>query len=161
MNVPLMNNHPRLLVVANCPSPNTERLYRAVLDGAQHPDIEQITVTGRLPLQADAADVLQADGIILGSTENFGYMSGLMKDFLERIYYPCLDKTAGLPVAVYIKGGLDGQGAKHSIERILTGLRWKSVQPALVLKGQYQPSFEAQCRDLGTYMAAGLESRIF
>ncbi|MEZ5450137.1 MAG: hypothetical protein R3E89_14595 [Thiolinea sp.] len=75
----------------------------------------------RTPFEADADDVLAANGIILGTTENFGYMSGALKDFFERIYYPCLEQTQGLSVALYVKAGLDGTGA-CSVERILTGL---------------------------------------
>jgi len=152
---------PNLLIVANCPSPNTRKLWQAVQDGANHPGIQGVTVRALEPLAAGPDDVLWADGIVLGSTENFGAMSGLVKDFLERIYYPCLEKTPGLPAAVYIKGGLDGQGAKTGIERILTGLKWKLARPTLVLKGDYQDQFRTDCERLGALMAAGLEAGIF
>ncbi len=152
---------PNLLIVANCPSENTRKLQRAVHAGTCHEDIGGVETRVCEPLEAGHEDVLWADGLILGTTENFGYMSGLVKDFLERIYYPCLEKTEGLPVAVYVKGGLDGQGAKSSVERILTGLKWKLVQPTLVLKGEYRDEFRTQCEELGTLMAAGLEARIF
>ena len=152
---------PNLLIVSNCPSENTRKLQQAVHAGAHHPDIDGVTTRAREPLDAGPDDVLWANGLILGTTENFGYMSGLVKDFLERIYYPCLEKTEGLPAAVYVKGGLDGQGAKTSVERILTGLKWKLVQPTLVLKGDYNEEFPKQCEQLGMLMAAGLESRIF
>lgn len=152
---------PNLLIVANCPSPNTRKLWQAVADGARHPDIAGVEIRAREPLDAGPDDVLWADGIVLGSTENFGAMSGLMKDFLERIYYPCLARTEGLPAAVYIKGGLDGQGAKTGIERILTGLKWKLVRPTRVFKGEYRAEFHAECEELGKLMVAGLEARIF
>jgi len=152
---------PNLLIVANCPSPNTRKLWQAVQDGANYPGIQGVTVRALEPLAAGPDDVLWADGIVLGSTENFGAMSGLVKDFLERIYYPCLEKTPGLPAAVYIKGGLDGQGAKTGIERILTGLKWKLARPTLVLKGDYQDQFRTDCERLGALMSAGLEAGIF
>ncbi len=152
---------PNLLIVANCPSKNTRRLHRAVLAGARHPDI--LGVESRAMEAADAGpdDILWAHGVILGTTENFGYMSGLIKDFLERIYYPCREKTAALPVAVYVKGGLDGSGAQRSVEKILLGLNWKLAQPTLILTGDYRPEFPTQCQALGTTMAAGLEAGIF
>ena len=152
---------PNLLIVSNCPSENTRKLQQAAYAGACHKDIAGVETRVYEPPEAGPDEVLWADGVILGTTENFGYMSGLLKDFLERIYYPCLEKTEGLPVAVYVKGGLDGQGGKTSVERILTGLKWKLVQPTLVLKGKYREEFLTECTQLGTLMAAGLESHIF
>ncbi|NKB77197.1 MAG: flavodoxin family protein [Gammaproteobacteria bacterium] len=152
---------PNLLIVSNCPSENTILLHNAVVEGCRHPDITEISIRARQPLQASHKDVLWAQGLILGTTENFGYMSGQIKDFFERIYYPCLEKTEGLPVAIFIKGGLDGLGAKNSVERIATGLKWKPIQPTLIMTGSFKPEFIEQCRDLGTLMSAGLESGIF
>lgn len=152
---------PNLLIVANCPSENTRKLQQAVCAGARQGDIRGVETRVYEPPDAGPDEVLWANGLILGTTENFGSMSGLVKDFLERIYYPCLEKTAGLPVAVYVKGGLDGQGAKTGVERILTGLKWKLVQPTLVLKGAYSDEFLNECEQLGMLMAAGLEAGIF
>ena len=73
----------RLLIVANTPSANTEALASATLNGCRHPDIDSVETKHIPPLEANADDVLQADGIILGTTENFGYMSGALKDFLS------------------------------------------------------------------------------
>ncbi|WP_424945777.1 flavodoxin family protein [Candidatus Spongiihabitans sp.] len=152
---------PKVLVVSNCPSDNTTKLQNAVVKGCAHEDIAQCKVRARIPWDANADDVLWCDGIILGTTENFGYMSGAIKDFLERVYYPCLELTEGKPVALFVKGGLDGQGAKTSVERILVGLKWKFIQPPLVMKGEFQPAFLRQCETLGTTMAAGLEAGIY
>ncbi len=147
----------RLLIVANLPSENTRRLAAAVRDGARHPDIDAVDCRLVEALDACADDVLAADAIILGTTENFGLLSGRLKDFLERIYYPCLEHTEGLPWALYVRAGNDGEGAMRSVERIVTGLRWRAAQPALVLKGDWQDQYTAQATDLGTAMAAGLE----
>ena len=89
----------QLLVVAHTPSPNTQALCDAVLRGAMHPDIDHVEVRHVRPLQAEPEDVLWAHAIVLGTTENFGYMSGALKDFFDRIYYPCLEHTEGLPYA--------------------------------------------------------------
>ena len=133
----------------------------AVVIGASHKDILGVDLRVHIPLDAGAEDVLWADGIILGTTENFGYMSGAMKDFLERSYYPCLEKTAGLPYTLFIRAGNDGLGAKSSIERILKGLAWRAVQEPLICSGDYQESFLKSCEELGMTMAAGLEAGIF
>ncbi len=149
-----------LLVVSHCPSPNTRLLTEAVIRGASHPDIE-VNVIHKPPLQAGADDVLAADAQLLGTTENFGYMSGAMKDFFDRVYYPCLEQTEGRPYALFIRAGNDGSGAKNSIERIVAGLRWRAVQEPLIMAGEFQHTFIDACEELGMSLAAGLEAGIY
>lgn len=152
---------PNLLIVSNCPSDNTRALQQAVVEGASQEDFRGMQIVNLEPLEAGPDQVRWADGFILGTTENFGYMSGLVKDFLERIYYPCLEHTEALPFALYVKGGLDGQGAKTSVERIVTGLRWKHIREPLVMKGDFCDQFLDDCRELGLTMAAGLDAGIY
>jgi len=151
----------KLLIVSHSPSPNAKALTEAVVRGAGHEDIQGVSVRQCPPLQAEGEDVQWADAIILGTTENFGYMSGAMKDFFDRIYYPCLENTEGLPYALFVKAGLDGQGAKTSIERIIKGLKWKQVQETIIFQGEFKLNFVEQCEELGMTMAAGLEAGIF
>ena len=150
----------RLLVVANAPSENTRLLREAILDGARDEAVEGIAVTCREPLEAGPEDVLACDAIVLGTTANFGYMSGALKDFLERTYHPCLERTQGLPWALYIRGGSDGDGARDSVTRIVTGLRWKAVRPPTMLVGEWREEFVGQARELGLLMAASLEAGV-
>ncbi|MDX1606617.1 MAG: hypothetical protein R3202_10525 [Candidatus Competibacterales bacterium] len=151
----------RLLVVAHVPSPNTRALCEAVLRGARHPDIEGVETCHRPPLEAGPEDVLAADGLILGTTENLGYMSGALKDFFDRSYYPCLEKTEGLPYALYVRAGHDGTGTCRAVEGITTGLRWKAVREPLVCRGEFREVFVDQCEELGMTLAAGLEAGVF
>jgi len=151
----------RLLVVAHSPSENTRRLSEAVLRGARSPEIAGVETVLRPPLEAVPEDVLAAQAIILGTTENLGYMSGALKDFFDRIYYPCLEKKQGLPYMLYIRAGMDGTGTSRAVERITTGLRWRAVQPHLICRGAFREEFVGQCEELGTLMAAGLEAGIF
>ena len=153
-----MDGMKKLLIVAHAPSPNTLRLREDVDEGARHEDIENVEVTVLAPLDAGPEDVLACDAIILGTTENLGYMSGALKDFFDRSYYPCLEKTQGLPFAYYIRAGHDGTGTKRAIESITTGLRWKLVQEPLICRGEYREEFEDQCRELGMYVAASLDA---
>lgn len=153
-----MSDRKRLLIVAHAPSPNTLTLRNAVADGAHHPDIETVEVKVLAPLEAGPDDVLACDAIILGTTENLGYMSGALKDFFDRSYYPCLEKTQGLPFAFYIRAGHDGTGTRRAIESITTGLRWRLIQEPLVCRGEYRAEFEEQCRELGMYVAASLDA---
>jgi len=151
----------RLLIIAHAPSENTVRLREAVLAGARAPDIEGVETIALTPFEAGPDDVLAADGVILGTTENLGYMSGALKDFFDRCYYPCLEKTQGLPYCLYIRAGHDGTGTRRGVETIVTGLRWRAVQEPVICRGDWQDDFVGQCRDLGAAMAAGLDAGIF
>lgn len=151
----------RLLIVAHVPSPNTQALLDAVLRGARHPEVSGVTVRHVAPLAAGPEEVLAADAVILGTTENLGYMSGALKDFFDRSYYPILEKTQGLPYALYIRAGHDGTGTRRGVETIATGLRWRAVREPLICRGAFQESFITECEELGTLMAAGLEAGIF
>ena len=148
----------RLLIVANAPSPNAKRLMHAAECGARDSQISGVEVSAKLPLMADVADVLSADAIIIGTTENFGQMSGLIKDFFERIYYPCLEKTQAKPFALYVRAGKDGTGTIRGITAITSGLRWRAIQPPLLMAGDYTPDFATKCQTLGTTIAASLEA---
>lgn len=156
-----MSDPRRLLVVAHAPSPNTRRLVEAVLRGARHPDVENVEARHVPPLEAVPDDVRAAHGVILGTPENLGYMSGALKDFFDRCYYPCLEETHGLPYALYIRAGQDGTGTRRAVETILTGLRWRAVREPLVCRGPWQERFVEDCETLGTQMAAGLDAGIY
>ncbi|HYH19443.1 MAG TPA: NAD(P)H-dependent oxidoreductase [Azospirillum sp.] len=151
----------RLLVVAHCPSPNTQALRDAVVRGARSPEIEGVEVAVVAPLQAGPEDVLAAHAVILGTPENLGYMSGALKDFFDRIYYPCLERTQGMPFALYVRAGHDGTGTRRAVDTITTGLRWRAAQEPLILRGAFRAEFVPRCEELGTLMAAGLEAGIF
>jgi len=150
-----------LLIIANTPSPNTQRLVNAVLRGAQHEEIEGVSVSHIEPLNVTPEDVISADAIILGTTENLGYLSGELKVFFDRCYYPCLEKTQGLPYCLYVRAGHDGTGAKRATQTIVTGLRWREVHDPVVCRGDFQEAFIPECKELGMFMAAGLEAGIF
>ncbi len=150
----------QLLIVAHVPSPNTQSLCDAVIRGASHEDIEAVELTVRTPFEAGPADVQAADAVILGTTENLGYMSGALKDFFDRCYYPCLEKTQGLPYALYIRAGHDGTGTRRAVETIVTGLRWKAVCDPLVCRGEFRDEFIGQCEELGLYVAASLDAGV-
>lgn len=151
----------RLLHVAHQPSENTRALVRAFAEGAKEPSIDGVELITLTPWQAQPTDVLVADAIVLGTTENLGYMSGALKDFFDRCYYPVLEQKQGLPCALWIRAGHDGTGTRRGIEAIVTGLRWHWVQPVLLMRGDWQPEFLAQVRDMGMAMAAGLEAGVF
>jgi multimeric flavodoxin WrbA len=151
----------RLLIVAHVPSPNTTRLSAAARAGASVEEIEGVEVIAKTPFETGPADVKAAGAILLGTTENLGTMSGALKDFFDRCYYPCLEETQGLPYALYIRAGHDGTGTRRAVESIATGLRWRAVQEPLILRGEWDEAFVEQVRELGMAMAAGLEAGVF
>ena len=150
-----------LLIIAHVPSPNTTALRDAVLRGATSEEIEGVEARALTPFETQPDDVLWADALILGTTENLGYMSGALKDFFDRCYYPVIEETEGLPFACYIRAGLDGTGTKRAIESITGGLKWKPVQEIMICHGEWDEAFIDQCEELGMAMAAGLEAGIF
>jgi len=150
-----------LLIVYHTQSGTTRKMADAVIRGARHPDIDGVEVRVVDPLEAVADDLLWADGVIFGTPENFGYMSGAMKYFLDRVYYPCLDKVNGKPYALFVRAGNDGTGAVNSIQRILKGLALKQVQDPVLVVGDFDNDRLADCEELGMTMAAGLAAGVF
>jgi NAD(P)H-dependent FMN reductase len=146
----------RLLIVHHTPSPALHTLFEAVRDGANDPQIEGVDVVARPALAATAVDVLEADGYLLGTPANLGYMSGALKHFFDLVYYPCLDATVGRPFACYVHGNEDTGGAVAAIEKITTGLRWRAVQAPVSIMGQPGRDDVDACRELGAATAANL-----
>ena len=149
-----------LLIVAHAPSPNTKKLAQAAHDGANHPDID-VNVVLKAPQDTQPEDVLAADVLLLGTTENLAYMAGLTKDFFDRCYYPVLEEKQGMPFALYIRAGHDGTGTKNAMKTITMGLRWEWIQEALILQGSWQDEFTKQVEELAMTLAAGIEAGIY
>src|SRR5262249_24607489 len=114
-----------LLVVHHTVSPATYALHLAIMEGAQHPSISGVEVVVRPALAAGAVDVLHADGYLLGSPVNLGYLSGALKHFFDQIYYPCLDATRRRPFGVYLHADNDATGALRALDTITAGLQWR------------------------------------
>lgn len=149
-----------LLLVYHSQHGHTEAMMRAVCDGIRAAG-DGIELRCKRALEAGLDDLLWANGLLLGTPENFGYMSGALKDFLDRTYYPAEGKTNGLPYAVFISAGNDGSGAVRALERIATGYGWSRIAEALICQGELDDAALARCRELGEGMAAGLASGIF
>lgn len=139
---------------------HTERLAEAARAGAAELAGE-VEVRLLRAQEAGLDDLLWAHGLLIATPENFGYMSGAVKDFMDRTYYPAEGKTVGLPYVVFISAGNDGAGAVRAIERIATGYGWKRVAAPLVVKGELDESALNAAHELGTGLAAGLSAGIF
>lgn len=147
-----------LLIIAHTPSENTRQMLRALIKGATKNSNQQVAVKLKTAFEATADDVLAANAVILFTPENFAYMSGAMKDFFDRSYYGCLDKTDALSCAVLIRAGNDGTGTERALSSIIGGLRWKPVQKPLICRGEFKQNFISQCQELGEFMALGLDA---
>jgi multimeric flavodoxin WrbA len=110
---------------------------------------------------AGPENVLWADALLLATPARFGYMSGALKDFFERIYHPCLEKTAGLPYALIVKGDTDVDGAVASVQKIATGMQWNLVLPPVTVVGAITDADLDAAAELGATLAAGLGEAIF
>ncbi|HET9734860.1 MAG TPA: NAD(P)H-dependent oxidoreductase [Burkholderiales bacterium] len=147
-----------LLIVYHTGGVKTAQMAQAVERGACAED--GVRVLMKRCADAGPEDVLAADGLILGTPENFGYMSGMMKDFLERVFYACEGKVNGRPWALFVGAGQDGTGAVTSVERIVAGLRLKKISEPIVVVKELRPEQLAACEELGAAMAAGLAAGI-
>lgn len=134
-------------------------MARAVADGAR--SFENTDVLLKLAGDATLEDLLWADGIAIGTPENFGYMSGMIKDFFDRTYVAAQDKVFRKPYVAFISAGNDGTGALTSIERIALGYKLKKVYPAVICKGGVTEEILDKCRELGATLAGGCQMGIY
>lgn len=138
-----------------------EAVERGALDALKEAEAENdVRVVVKRCAETGPADVLAADALALGTPENFGYMSGMMKDFLERIFYDCEGKIEGRPWALFVSAGQDGAGAIASVERIVTGLRLKKVREPILALREVTPAILGQCEELGATLAAGIAAGV-
>jgi multimeric flavodoxin WrbA len=147
---------PTLLMVHHTPSPTTQEMYEAVLSGATDDAIEGVEVVTRPALVASPVDVLGADGYILGTPANLGYMSGALKHFFDQVYYPCLEETARRPYALYVHGNNDTTGAVRAVQSITEGLRWRRAREPVEVIGELKKDDLDALWELGAAVAAGL-----
>ena len=148
---------PRLLVVHHTPSPGLQEMLEAAVAGARDPAIGGGVEVVVLPaLTAAAVEAMEADGYLLGTPANIGYISGALKHFFDTIYYPCLDATRGRPFAAYVHGNLDVTGAVRAIETITTGLGWRPVAPIVTVSGTPAKDDRDALYELGGTIAATL-----
>ena len=150
-----------LLIVYHTQTGNTRAMAEAAREGATDSLIEDVDTRLVMALDAGPDDLFWANGLLLGTPENFGYMSGAMKNFLDRTFYAVEGKIQPLPYAVFISAGNDGRGALRAIRRIAGGYPFEEVQEPIVARGEVtEPDLDA-CRELGMTLAAGLEAGIY
>jgi NAD(P)H-dependent FMN reductase len=147
---------PRLLVVHHTTSPALQAMLESALAGAGDPDLAGIDVAVAPALASGVPDVLAADGFLLGTPANIGYMSGALKHFFDLIYYPCLHAKKGAPFGLYVHGGSDTTGAIRAVESITAGLGWAAVCKPVSATGAVGTDVERLCYELAATVAANL-----
>lgn len=145
-----------LLIVHHTPSPHTQEMFEAVLAGATDPDIEGVEVLRRPALTVSPAEMLEADGYLLGTPANLGYMSGALKHAFDVCYYQVLDSTKGRPFGLYVHGNEGTEGAERGVASITTGLGWVKAAETVVVMGKPGKSDLEACWELGATVAAQL-----
>lgn len=127
-----------ILIVHHTPSPALDEMLDAARRGVRDAANELGTAVELMvepALSCSASHVLDADGYLLGTPANIGYMSGALKHFFDTIYYPTREATSGRPVGWYVHGNNDTTGASTSIKNIVNGMGWAPVAAAVEAVG--------------------------
>ncbi len=145
-----------LLIVHHTPSPHCQEMFEAVLAGATDPEIEGVEVVRRAALTVSPVEMLRADGYLLGTTANLGYISGALKHAFDCAYYQLLDSTQGRPFGLYLHGNEGTEGAQRAVDEITTGLGWVKVAETVVVSGKPSRTDVEACWNLGATVATRL-----
>jgi len=156
----------RLLIVYHSQFGVTAQLAKAALVGARPAE----GVESMLQRAADTGidDLLRADALLIATSENFGGMAGMIKDFFERVYYPCETKVAGRAYSTIVSAGTDGTGALLQVDRIATGLHLRRVHAGVLYKSGLTAQMHAvpaevlgRCEEVGATLAQGLAANVW
>lgn len=158
---------PRLLVVHHSPTRGMQHLTEAVLAGTGDEAIEGVEVVARPALETTADDVLDADGYLLGTPANFGYMSGALKHFFDSTFLQVggslsstgaadtsEGSTTGRPFGLYVHGRYDTAGAVRSVTSIIGALGWRQAAETLEVIGDVTAEDGEAAYELGGTLAA-------
>lgn len=145
---------PSILVVHHTVSPATAEMLDAVLQGLQIDELAGLSVCSRPALSASPSDTLAADGVLLLSPVNIGYISGALKHYFDTVYYPCLEATIALPFGAVLSSGQDASGALRALSSITTGMQWKPVTEPLVISGPPDRTQREQLMELAATVGA-------
>ncbi len=155
----------RLLIVHHSPTPNLLQLLDAVVAGATDESIDGVDVVARPALEATSQDVLDADGLVLLTSANFGYMSGALKHFFDTIFLSAGgsladDGSAGTgqagrkPYGLLVHGRYDTTGAVRSVQSIVQALGWQQAAEVVEILGDVDQGALEAATELGGTLAA-------
>ncbi len=156
---PLDSPKKNILVIYHSQGGTMKLLAYQLAKGAARED--SLNIILKEASDATVDDLLNCNGIAIGSPEYFGTMAGMIKDFFDRTYEVAQEKTIGLPFIVFVSAGNDGRGAISQIERLAAGYKWKKVQEAYRVVGVPTEQDIIKIQDLGHALAAGVDFGIF
>ncbi|MGB0969505.1 MAG: NAD(P)H-dependent oxidoreductase [Mycobacterium sp.] len=133
-------------------------MFEAVVAGATDPEIEGVEVARRAALAVSPVEMLEADGYVLGTPANLGYISGALKHAFDGAYYQILDSTRGRPFGFYLHGNEGTEGAQRAVDAITSGLGWEQAAESVVVSGKPSRAELEACWNLGATVAAQLMS---
>jgi multimeric flavodoxin WrbA len=143
-----------LLIVHHTPSPHCQEMLDAVVAGATDPAIVGVEVVRRPALTVSPVEMLEADGYLLGSPVNLGYLSGALKHAFDVSYYPLLDSSRGRPFGLWLHGNEGTEGAERAVDGITAGLGWVKAAEYVVVSGKPTKADLEACWNLGATVAA-------
>ena len=146
----------RLLIVHHTPSPHCQEMFEAAVSGATDPEIDGVEVIRRPALTVAPAEMLAADGYLLGTPANLGYISGALKHAFDTAYYQILDATQGRPFGLWLHGNEGTEGAQRAVDGITAGLGWVKVSETVIVAGRPSRDDLEACWNLGATVAAQL-----
>lgn len=151
----------RILVIYHSQTGHTQKMAESAAKGAR--SIKNVEVVLKRAGEATEQDLLECDGLVIGSPEYFGYMAGMIKDFFDRTYNEAHGRKEIFkkPYAVFISAGNDGRGALNNIERICTGYQLKKVSEPVLARGEIEREVLIKCEELGKTIAAGCKEGIY
>lgn len=148
-----------LLIVYHSQSGSAASLAKAAWRGAsEEADVNTIV---KRAWDASAADLVSSDAVLLVAAENSGFVSGAMKDFLDRTFYPAIEARIVRSYALLISAGNDGRGAVRQMDRILSGIPFSPATEPLIFRGEVTPKNLLDARELGQAFSAGLAMGIY
>lgn len=150
-----------MLIVYHSGSGRTAQLAEAVRRGAGHEDVKSVDIRFLPASEAGADDLRHAHGVIFGTPENFGYMSGALKDFFDRTFYAVEGEIKNPPYGIFISAGNDGTGALTAIRRIVRGFPMNEVQEPVIARGDVTEEDIEKAETLGAALAFGLDAGVY
>ncbi len=146
----------RLLVVHHSPSPTTRAMHEAALAGLRQEGLEEVEVVVRPALTCSPIEALEADGYLLGTPANIGYMSGALKHFFDQLYYVGLDVTRGRPYGLWVHGQNDTTGAVRAVTTVVDALGWRAVGSPVTVVGEPAAADREALAELAATVAVSL-----